>query len=322
MPESILYTSKHFEIQSITKDISAVIATSGGHAICNAGVIDLGGQLLIYDTFVTPEAARDLKQFIDNRFGKIPQLVINSHYHNDHIWGNQVFSPIAPILSSTRTRELISTSGKEELEWYSSRSAQKLASLHAQYESENDENQRRQLLLLIGEYEGIVEALPELKVCLPCVTFESCLNIHGTRHTAELITYERAHTGSDTILYLPNDGIVFMSDVLFVGFHPYLGDGDPISLLKALQSSDQLEAACYVPGHGPLGTRENVRLLIEYIESCMDTARGLVKSGQFSKDKIEQLKIPKLFQAWDITQFYAVNIDFLCQYLMGKTGNK
>ena len=35
------------------------------------------------------------------------------------------------------------------------------------------------------------------------------------------------HTPDDVIMLLPENGIAFLADLLFVGFHPYLSDGNP-----------------------------------------------------------------------------------------------
>src|SRR5512139_3020840 len=111
--------SRHFVLHPLAEGIFAAIAIDGGHAICNAGLIDLGGQILVFDTFLTPQAALDLRQAAMELFGRSPQIVINSHYHNDHIWGNQVFLPEAQFVSSNETRQLIMTEGTEEYQWYS-----------------------------------------------------------------------------------------------------------------------------------------------------------------------------------------------------------
>lgn len=41
--------------------ICAAIHKQGGWAISNAGILDLGDRVLVFDTFMTPEAARDLR---------------------------------------------------------------------------------------------------------------------------------------------------------------------------------------------------------------------------------------------------------------------
>lgn len=315
MNKIIDFYSKHFVVHSLSEGIYAAIASIGGHAICNAGLIDLGGQILVFDPFLTPQAASDLRRFASQELGRAPQLVINSHYHNDHIWGNQIFAAEAQIISSRQTRQLITTSGQEEFAWYSGNSTQQLQTLQAQYQSTADEAKRKEMLLWIGEYEGIVEALPNLSVCLPNITFDGHLDLYGTQHSCTLFSFDGGHTGSDTILYLPQEGIVFVADLLFVSGHPYLGDGDPDMLLKALKDLSCLEASCFVPGHGPLGTLADVMLLIEYIEDCMDCAKRLCNSGDTSEAAIKGLKIPERFQAWQIAQFYPMNIKFLCQRL-------
>jgi glyoxylase-like metal-dependent hydrolase (beta-lactamase superfamily II) len=309
------YISKHFSIHSLTDDVCAAIATGGGSAICNAGLLNLGGLVVVFDTFLTPQAAMDLRQVSLEKFGTPPQIVINSHYHNDHIWGNQVFSPDAKIISSTRTRELITTAGKEEFDWYAANSAQQMESFRTQYQSTSDTGQKKQLYMWIGYYAGLVEAIPYLTVCLPVITFDVSLEIHGAKHCCNLMTFEGAHSGSDTVLFFPEDRITFMGDLLFVGCHPYLADGNPKKLLQALRELGQLNADRFVPGHGPVGTNDDVRQLIEYIEQCYETANNLIKTGDDCEDKVRDLKISKRFQHWYQPQFYQSNIRFLCKQM-------
>ncbi len=304
--------SKHFSLQPLVDDVFAAIAEDGGAAISNSGLIDLGGQILVFDTFLTPQAAQDLRQLSIDLFRKPPRIVINSHYHNDHIWGNQAFIPEAQIISSTRTHHMIATAGAEEFQWYSANSAQQLDSLRAQYQAAEDEEQQKQISLWIGYYEGLVEALPHLTVCLPDINFDHRLVIHGSKHAAELITFERAHSKSDAVLYLPDEGIVFMSDLLFNGCHPYLADGDPL----------QLDATRFVPGHGPVGNVEDLRFLIRYIEGCMKTAQRLLDKGKASEEGFKALKVPERYHSWQFPQFYLSNIRFLCKYLSSPKGSQ
>lgn len=44
MGTSLFSNSKHFTLQELAKGVFAAIAIDGGVAICNAGVVDLGGQ--------------------------------------------------------------------------------------------------------------------------------------------------------------------------------------------------------------------------------------------------------------------------------------
>lgn len=313
--------SKHFVLHLLAEDIYAAIAENGGYAICNAGLFNLGGQIVVFDAFLTPQAALDLRQASIELFGQAPQFVINSHYHNDHIWGNQVFTPEAQIFSSAHTRELIATSGTEEFDWNTSNAAQRLEALCTQYQNTSDARQRQDLLLWIGEYRGVVEALPHLKVTLPGITFKDQLEFHGTKYTAQLFNFKGGHTASDAVLYLPQAGILFMGDLLFVDFHPYLAEGDPLQLLKALRELSQRDAVQFVPGHGPVGTIEDLRLLIAYVEQCLETAHELVGAGTGYEEKTKELVIPEMIQHWQMSQFYQTNITSLCKRLSSAEGN-
>lgn len=321
MENTITSISKHFVLHQLADGVFTAIAKEGGAGICNVGLIDLGGQILVYDTFLTPQAALDLRKNAIELFGRMPQIVVNSHYHNDHIWGNQAFTPEAYIISSTRTRQLIAVSGKEELEWYSANAAEQYQEYCTQYANTPEEAERTALNLWLGYYAGLVEALPNLVVSLPTITFSNRLELYGSKLTAELITFEDGHTGSDTVLYLPQDGIIFMSDLLFVGCHPYLAEGNPFKLLKALKKLSQLDATVFVPGHGPVGTRQDLKVLSDYIKYCLDTAQKINDEGGVRAESLTQLKIDERFNHWQFPQFFYSNIRFLCERLSGESMN-
>ncbi len=307
-------SSKHFTLQKLAEGVYAAIANlEGGEAICNAGLIDLGEYIVLFDTFLTPQAARDLLGACLDLFGRKPSLIVNSHYHNDHTWGNQVFLPEARIIATTRMRELFLTDGREEVEWNHGNAARMLDTYQEKYRNAVDDRQRREAALWIGEYGGIVEALPTLEVCPPSMTFDGRLELHGSKAKAELLPFDNTHTKSDMVLFLPEEKILFMSDLLFVDCHPFLGDGDATGLLHALQELSGLGATCFVPGHGPLGTAKDLQLMIEYINDCQETARQLVSGGSGWEERIKNIHVPGKYGYWLVSTFYPANIRFLCQ---------
>ncbi len=307
-----VFQPKHFSLHSLTESVIAAIASDSGAAVGNAGLVKLGEQVIVFDTFMTPQAALELCRAAEELFGRAPTLVINSHYHNDHIWGNQIFSDSAHIISTVRTRELIATAGKEEFDYYSANAAQRLESIRAEYR-EADHRQRAELSFWIAYYESLVDALPTLQVVMPDLTFDSRMEIHGGGRKAELLAFDGAHTGNDAILYLPQEGIIFMSDLLFVGCHPYLADGDALKLLSALKEIEKLEAAHFIPGHGSVGTRDDLALMIAYVERCLQLAQEIRQAGETSQERIAALEIPEPFQDWRFSKFFQMNMRFLCQ---------
>lgn len=309
--------SRHFHVQKLAEGVFAAVATNGGAAISNSGIIDLGDRTLIYDTFMTPQAAQDLRAIAQELTGRDPGIIINSHYHNDHIWGNQAFGTQAHICCTARTLELILTEGKEELRSARETSAQRLQESRQKYEEVQDEHQRRDLLTWVGYYQGLVADLPALEVRLPDITFEDRLSFHGSSLSVELIPFEGAHSGSDAILYLRQKAVVFMADLLFVNSHPYLAEGDVHKLLQALRQVNEMHAAVLVPGHGSVGTSTDLALNIDYISTCVETAQRLVAAGDTSLERIQQQRMPDRFSSWELPRFFSINLQSLCRKLEG-----
>jgi hypothetical protein len=95
-----------------------------------------------------------------------------------------------------------------------------------------------------------------------------------------------------------------------------------VRLLKALKELSQLDADSFVPGHGPAGTIYDLKLMIDYVEQCLETAQMLVGKGDSYKDRIPELKIDEIYQHWQLSQFYQSNIGFLCERLSPANGDK
>lgn len=290
--------SKHFRVEQLADGVFALIHRDGGWAIANAGIIDLGETTLVFDTFITVEAGTDLRNAAEELTGNVVNIVINSHYHNDHIWGNQAFDSQTAIISSTETRAIIGTKGQEEYAWYKENSPIRLNELRTQIEDEKDEGKKKELELWSSYHEGLVATLPELSVRFPNITFKSRLRIHGAKREVDLITYKNGHTESDTILVLPDQGILFLADLLFVDSHPYLADGDPVHLKEILDEKKIIEGDVLIPGHGPSGSKNDLSLLREYIDHCEQAANSIFDEED-SQAQIANLVIPDPYADWD-----------------------
>lgn len=305
----------HYSLDQLGDGVYAAIHRDGGAAISNAGLIDLGDSSLIVDTFLTPTAAEHLRADAQRLTGRLPRWVVNTHYHNDHIWGNQVFLPEADLISTVETRRLIQTAGKEEYDDYRAITDDRLRNALAEQAAAETPAQRAASDLWIGYFGGLQRDFPRLRVTLPNMLFKDRLVLQGSSRRVELIAFSGAHTGSDTVVYLPDDGIVFMSDLLFTGFHPYLGDGNPELWLNVLQSildgsAGIQNARCFLPGHGPAGTAEDLRQLADYIRQIQLVARRLVDEGK-GKAGTDSAAIPDAFSNWTMPRFFYANLSFL-----------
>jgi glyoxylase-like metal-dependent hydrolase (beta-lactamase superfamily II) len=305
--------SKHFRLQQLADGIYAAIHIEGGAAIGNAGIIDLGDRTVIYDTFLAPQPAKDLRSAAEALFGRPIDAVLNSHWHNDHIWGNQVFGATTDIISDEETRRMfIATRGHGAYDAFMAEAKANLEATRAQLQATEEEGQRRQLALWLDYYQSVVGTKPILQIRVPNLTFTQRLTFHGTKRSAELVAFEGGHTESDAVLFLPQEGIAFMSDLLFIGHHPYLGGGDPDRLRQILEEVLELAPKVVVPGHGPVGTAESLVQMSQYVTLLDGMARKMVQDGE-PEETIDTMPIPQPYDDWLFASFFPGNMHFLYQ---------
>ncbi|MDG6902240.1 MAG: MBL fold metallo-hydrolase [Nitrososphaerota archaeon] len=298
--------SRHFSLQKICEGVYAAIASDDGWAICNAGVIDLGDAVVVFDTFVNQSAASDLKGAAAAIAGKPTAFVMNSHFHSDHVKGNQVFEG-ATIISTTRTREVMSKSRDR----YASSVDVVRKEVQSDLDSWRAKPEDPDSVLFRAYDEAHLEGLSTLRYTLPDVTFDSTFVLHGSKRLAEAITYGGGHTVSDAFLYLPEDRVAFMGDLLFVASHPYLADGDIRELLRILDRVKSLDLKVLVPGHGPIGTAGDIDMLIAYIDAVQKLAGETKPTAGGAAQALKPLGGP--FEKWKWRAFQKDNFEFVSQ---------
>jgi glyoxylase-like metal-dependent hydrolase (beta-lactamase superfamily II) len=302
--------SKHFQIERLADGVYAAVASEQGYACCNAGIIDIGDRTVLFDTFISPEAARDLLKVAEQLTSNKITQVINSHEHNDHIRGNQVFDSNVDIISTALTREAIARNEPGQIKLEKETILKEIIDAQSKLDAEKDAKRRRELALLISYMQGVSESHCELKTRLPNITFENGLTIHGAERTIKLLPLA-GHTFSDVVLYLPKEKIAFMSDLLFVNMHPYLASGSPEQWKQSLAKVEKLGVRIAVPGHGSVGRSTDLSVMSQYIQSLESIVVNMIKSGkQVEQASLEQ--VPPPFDTWlCLENFFVTNLKFL-----------
>jgi len=308
--ESILSPSPHFHLVSLADGAYAAIATPGGAAVSNAGFVDLGEQTIIFDSFLTPRAAADLRVAAENFTHRTISYVINSHWHNDHIRGNQVFPPDTEILSTRITRGLIENKAFLEVQQDAEVAPGRIREMDDLAAAEGDPDKKAELANLGGYYRTLAESTQRLKLRPPTWVFEGRLVFHGSKQTAELIEVGPAHCENDMLLHLPEAKSVFASDLIFIESHPYLTEADPDNWLRALDLIERLAPETIVPGHGPLGRMEDLQRMRGYLMYLIELAGRLVDRND-PVEAVYQQSIPPAYARWKLGQFYHTNLLYL-----------
>ncbi len=309
----------HCTIHQLVQGVYVAEPIVGRGAAGNAGIVALGNQTLVFDTFWTPHAALELRQAAEELTNAPVKLVVNSHYHAGHTGGNQVFDPATTIIATTITRQLIAEHGPQQLAWHQHHHRSRLAELEAVVLNAKGLAQLA-AQQAYDEYCQLIDALPTMTVRLPDMTFDQYMTIHGTDRRLEIITYGGGHTQSDTILYLPDDGIIFMGDLLTTKRHPFLCDGDPGELPRILDLITRLNPLAIIPGHGNISTLADVHAMQKYLALLTETAMTELafqyEDEQVVSQKVAKFTVPAHYKDWANPEFFNTNLHFLYQRVM------
>lgn len=311
-----LPTSEHFRLERLAEGVYAAVQNDRGFAVSNAGIVDLGDRTVIFDTFLTPAAARDLRDAADTVTGRTASFVVNSHFHNDHIRGNQVFDPGAEIISTTWTRAAIAEREPEAIAREREHAPERLAALEVQRETASPE-ERPELRMWIAYYRGMIASHAELRTKLPTLTIDSTLVLHGSERTAELRPTGNGHTPGDLVLYVPEEKVVFTGDVLFTNRHPWLGDGIPEAWSEVLRTVHGWDVETAVPGHGRVSQPEALLTMVDYLSDLSELVEARAAAGD-SEEEIAEQPVPERYADWWYGRFYPSNLRFLNRQVMGK----
>ena len=300
------FDSEHFTIEKLTNGVYTAIHKNGGYAICNAGIVDLGDKTLLFDCFISPKAARDLKKAAEQLTGNDVKYVVNSHFHNDHIRGNQIF-PGAEIIATQKTKELIEETEPEELEYEKKVVDDRIKSTQREIEGETDHRKLEEHKMWLGYYKAIKESFSEYKTILPDKIVKDTLVIQGKDRRVILFCRGKGHTESDMVLLLPEDKILFTGDLLFIKNHPWLGDGFVEEWIEYLEELKKLNVEQIVPGHGPVGETQNLDKMISYIQTITNLVDDAI-TNNISKEDLRLTTIPDEFKDWLLSRFFTLNL--------------
>jgi cyclase len=87
---------------------------------------------------------------------------------------------------------------------------------------------------------------------LPNATFRDRMTLYLGGKEIQVLHFGSAHTKGDSVLFVPQDRIAYLSEVFFNEEFPNMGGGYGVSWVKALDALRALDADIFIPGHGPI----------------------------------------------------------------------
>ena len=259
----------------------------------NAGLIHTAGGAVVVDTTQSPPDMQALLDAAGIAASEV-HLVINTHFHTDHVWGNQLFA--CPILAHRLCREKMEANLAGE--W----SPQAIAAFIAEREKDDP----------VGAQEAR-EKLGGLRVTLPSEVFDERrdLEIGGVR--IEVIQLG-GHTPDSCVVWLPESRVLFAGDLIFARRYPYPFDADIPAWIAALKRLPGFGARAIIPGHGLLCGEPEIAALRDYLEATWARSAEHIARGHTADEAAADPAYPR-FADETAGRYHEANIRFVYEQL-------
>jgi len=301
MPEEKLFESKHFTLEVLRDGVVACIHKPGGAASSNAGIVDLGDRTLLVDSFNTLAAGRDLRQAAEALFARPVETIILTHAHSDHWIGASAFDASTTLLTSETIYQICLEWGEEIMEDFSNPSewVAWLKEMEEQLQVESDERVRVSLENTIIQTRYIMAEMAEFKPRYADQKFEDTLTFEGSKRNVELRSLGRGHSEEDIVLLIPQDKIAFIGDIGFFDAQPFMGFCEIDLYRKQLLFFQDSDFRILVPGHGPVGSKDDIALQLKYFDVMEDMVGNVAQKGGAFEEAL-QISLPEPFDRWQI----------------------
>jgi glyoxylase-like metal-dependent hydrolase (beta-lactamase superfamily II) len=87
---------------------------------------------------------------------------------------------------------------------------------------------------------------------MPSATYRDRMTFYLGGKEIQVLHFGAAHTKGDSVLFVPQDRIVYMSEVFFNEEFPNMAGGYGVSWIRVLDAVRALDADVFIPGHGPI----------------------------------------------------------------------
>ncbi len=219
---------------------------------CTPGFIYTEEGIVLIDAPLIPKQAEDWRQQVGDEYPGHPFLyMVNTDHHRGHALGNQYFLPVKVIAHERAHKEM----------------------------SGYTENFKERVRNSFKREPEIQAQLNNIIIVPPHITFtQRATLLYGSRRI-ELV-YVGGHTPATSLVWLPEDKICFVGDIVWVDQHPYMAQGNTLEWLRALETIRELGATRLIPGHGPVCGPESTYRVAEYIEFMRKRVREYYLEGK------------------------------------------
>lgn len=275
-------------VKQITSDIYFFF----DHGGANSAFLVTDEGVLVIDTRSSPGLGQDLLDRIRMVTNKPIKWVINSHFHNDHIFGNAAFKAAgATFVTQKETARIMKQVYPKEL----------AQGRNGVLENHADPN--------------------EVKLILPDVTFDTEMTIYLGGREVRLLYLGPGQQAGDTFVLFPQERVLFTPGAVVnhnipnMSYTPSVDDW--IKLVDQIAARDDYDSI--LPAHGDVMNHEDVKDFAAMLTDLYTTVKGAIAKGVSLQEAQQTLTFPQ-YKDW--RQYGGLKGDIKSLYELIQTGKR
>jgi cyclase len=227
----------------------------------NYGGILTDDGIIVIDTPMVPKQARAFRDELSSLSGGKPFIyVINTDHHRGHILGNQFFLP-TPVIAHDQAWKHMKGYG---------------------------DNFKQRVIDSFKKEPEVQAQFTNIQIITPRITYSHRLDILRAGRDIRIIRIG-GHTAATSVVWLPEDKVLFIGDAVWVEQHPYMAQANSKEWLDGLTYIRKLKADQIVPGRGPVCGREATERMSRYIRFMRARVRAHHGLGHSKQETISSV---------------------------------
>ncbi len=146
-------------------------------------------------------------------------------------------------------------------------------------------------------------------VVYPALFFSEGLTLKATDRTVILTNLRRGHAGGDVAVFVPEGGVLFASDLVYVQHVGYLGDGHMEDWVLALEFLDAMRPAKVIPGSGPVSSGKAIGEFKLFMKDFLSEVLRHIERGDSLEKTRRTFSLPRYRHFAGYDQFIPVNVE-------------
>ena len=254
--------------------------------------------ILVVDSFSTLVDARKARELIERFSHKPIRFLLNTHYHYDHTFGNQVFAD-AVIIAHGNCARRTSEQYAGRAEQYAD-AGQRVKQLEEEFRKavEQDSERAKDVKEKLDQERRITQLYDGFELTPASLTCEAPMEINFGDRVVRLIPVSPAHTDGDYVVHSSSDNLLVTGDLVFHHMFPYIDVNAGADVEAWIASLQKLYDICdrdttVVPGHGEIGDRKAIADAKEHLADLWAAVSAAYAAGKTLDEAKAEIQLEK-----------------------------